>query len=94
MNVTQAPSTLLASSRDAQVWQAAKDLEASFLAEMLKSAGLGETVSAFGGGEGEAQFASFFREAQAQEMVEAGGLGLAEVFFEAIKEMEIETEQE
>jgi Rod binding domain-containing protein len=55
---------------------------------MLKSTGLGDSKSEFSGGAGEAQWASFLREAQAQNMVEAGGLGLAETFFHAMKEME------
>jgi flagellar protein FlgJ len=74
--------------KDTRIWNAAQKLEASFLAEMLKAAGLGEMKSSFAGGEGEAQFASFMREAQAQNMVEAGGIGLAQAFFESIKEME------
>lgn len=67
-------------------WEAAKKLEASFLSEMLKNAGLGETESTFGGGVGESQFSSFLRDAQAQSMVDAGGIGLAEVFYHALKE--------
>jgi hypothetical protein len=61
-------------------------LEAVFLSEMLKASGVGETPSAFGGGVGEDQFASFLRDAQAREMVRAGGLGLALHFDQAIKE--------
>ncbi|HHS93936.1 MAG TPA: chemotaxis protein chel [Rhodobacterales bacterium] len=72
--------------RDAQLKEAAKELEATFLAEMLKSAGLGETPSAFGGGAGEEQFGSFLRMEQARAMVNAGGIGLAESLFEALKE--------
>ncbi|MBN2906216.1 MAG: rod-binding protein [Rhodobacteraceae bacterium] len=75
-----------AATRDARLHEAAEKLEAQFLAEMLKSTGLGEGVGAFGGGPGEAQFASFLREAQAQEMARAGGIGLAEQLFEALKE--------
>lgn len=63
---------------------AAKELEAAFLAEMLKSAGLGETPSAFGGGIGEDQFASFLRQEQARAMVDAGGIGLAQQLFESL----------
>jgi len=70
---------------DAQLREAAQKLEATFLAEMLKSAGLGTPREAFGGGEGEEQFASFLREAQADEMAKAGGIGLAEALFEAMK---------
>lgn len=66
--------------------KAAQDLEASFLREMLKSAGLNATKAGFGGGIGEEQFASFLTEAQAQEIAQAGGIGLAETIFDALKE--------
>lgn len=65
---------------------AAQKLEATFLAEMLKSAGLGKTRETNGGGAGEDQFSSFLVQAQAEEMVAAGGIGLAEALFEALKE--------
>lgn len=55
-----------------------QQLETVFLTEMLKISGIGKTPDAFGGGVGEDQFSSFMREAQAKEMVRAGGLGLAE----------------
>jgi peptidoglycan hydrolase FlgJ len=70
---------------DARLLDAAKKLEAGFLAEMLKSAGLGATRGDFGGGAGEEHFSSFLIEAQAREMVEAGGIGLAQSLFEAMK---------
>ncbi|MDA5095106.1 rod-binding protein [Aliiroseovarius sp. KMU-50] len=66
--------------------QAAKNLEATFLAEMLKVAGVGKSRESFGGGAGEDQFSSFLVQAQAKEMVNAGGIGLAESLFEALKE--------
>lgn len=72
--------------RDAALFQAAQDLEASFLAEMLKSAGFGKPRDAYGGGVGEEQFGSFLRQEQAKEMVKQGGIGLAESLFEALKE--------
>ncbi|WP_300515738.1 rod-binding protein [Aliiroseovarius sp.] len=75
-----------APTQDDKMMQAARDLEANFLAEMLKSAGLGKTPDLFGGGSGEDQFGSFLRMAQAEQMVEAGGIGLAESLFEALKE--------
>lgn len=62
----------------------AEALEAHFLAEMLKAAGLHEQITSFGGGPGEEQFASVLRQAQAQHMVEAGGIGLAESFYRAM----------
>lgn len=71
---------------DAGLMAAARELEASFLAEMLKAAHLGDTPEAFGGGAGEDQFASFLRLEQARAMVGAGGIGLAQSLFEALKE--------
>ncbi len=71
---------------DNKLWDAAQKLEATFLSEMLKSAGFGEARDTFGGGAGEDQFSSFLLEAQAEKMVEAGGIGLAESLFEALKE--------
>jgi peptidoglycan hydrolase FlgJ len=79
-----------ARNNNASLREAAEKLEATFLAEMLKSAGLGETRSAFGGGAGEDQFSSFLVQAQAEQMVAAGGIGLAEALFEALKERQNE----
>ena len=64
----------------------AKELETNFLAEMLKSTGFGKTSESFGGGAGEDQFSSFLRLEQARAMVDAGGIGLAETFYHALKE--------
>jgi len=75
----------ISAGRDAKLMDAAQALEAGFLAEMLKSAGLGESRSEFGGGLGEEQFSSFLRQAQAEEMAQRGGIGLAEALFEAMK---------
>lgn len=66
--------------------EASEKLEATFLAEMLKSAGLGTQTHGFDGGIGEEQFASFKREALAMEMVRRGGIGLADIFEAALKE--------
>ena len=70
---------------NAKLRDAAQKMEATFLAEMLKSAGVGAPRETFGGGAGEEHFSSFLREAQAEEMVKAGGIGLAEALFEAMK---------
>ncbi|MFK7877853.1 MAG: rod-binding protein [Paracoccaceae bacterium] len=64
----------------------AQKFEASFLSEMLKSAGFGSQKSSFGGGAGEDQFSSFLVQAQAEKMAQAGGVGIAEMVFEALKE--------
>ena len=55
-----------------------QQLETVFLTEILKISGVGKLPESFGGGVGEDQFSSFLREAQAKEMVRAGGLGLAQ----------------
>lgn len=65
---------------------AAQGLEATFLAEMLKSAGLGSARESFGGGVGEEQFSSFLLQEEARAMVKAEGTGLAESIFKAMKD--------
>ena len=64
--------------------EAARALEASFLAEMLGAAGLGDTRAAFGGGAGEDAFGSLLVREQAREMTEAGGIGLARSIYESL----------
>ena len=83
-NLPVAPGKVQA--KDAALRQAAEKLEATFLAEMLKSAGLGQSRETFGGGAGEDQFGSFLVQEQAQAMVDAGGIGLAESLYNALKE--------
>lgn len=73
------------SAEVARLREAAIELEATFLAEMLKAAGLGETQGSFSGGAGEAQFTSFLRMEQAREIARSGGIGLAEQVFENLK---------
>lgn len=68
-------------ARVQKIRAAAEALEGAFLAEMLKPA---EAKSDFGGGVGEEQFASFLREAQAKQLVRAGGVGLSESLFSAL----------
>lgn len=66
--------------------KAAEALETQFLAQMLAVSGLGQTPSSFGGGTGEGQFVSYLHQAQAERMVAAGGIGLAERIFHIIAE--------
>lgn len=70
---------------DARLRDAALRLEAGFLKEMLESAGLGRAPAGLSGGAGEDQFASFLLDAQALRLAKAGGIGLAESLFEALK---------
>jgi Rod binding domain-containing protein len=72
-------------AREARLREAALQLEASFLKEMLEAGGLGRSPVAFGGGAGEDQFASFLLEAQAMRLARAGGVGLAESLFRALR---------
>lgn len=69
---------------DKKLMAVARELEASFLAEMLKSTGLGEARESFGGGAGEDQFSSFLVQEYATATVEAGGIGLAESIYESL----------
>lgn len=82
------PSQSNLSQHDQALMNAARELEASFLAEMLKSAGMGKSRESFGGGVGEDQFSSFLVREQARAMVQSGGVGLAQSLFEALKERE------
>ncbi|MEL6619147.1 MAG: rod-binding protein [Pseudomonadota bacterium] len=92
MEILPAPATPpRGSTSDTALRNAAQELEATFLAEMLKSAGLGQSRDAFGGGAGEDQFSSFLVDEQARAMVNAGGIGLAEALFNALKERKNDT---
>jgi Rod binding domain-containing protein len=79
-----APPQIAPGTDDTALRKVAQELEASFLAEMLKHAGFGENKSAFAGGAGEAQFASFLRAEHARALVERGGIGLSQSLFEAL----------
>lgn len=79
-------ATAPAAPKDKALMDAAQKLEATFLAEMLKSAGLGQSSESFGGGAGEDQFASFLVQEQAMQMVKSGGIGLSESIYETLKE--------
>jgi Rod binding domain-containing protein len=74
--------------RIARLREAAQSLEASFLAEMLKSAGFGKPLSSFGGGAGEEQFSSLLVQEQARTLAAAGGIGLSEHIFRSLLERE------
>lgn len=85
-SLTPPVTTATSKVNDSHLRQAAVELEATFIAEMLKHAGLGEAPEGFGGGAGEDQFASFLRLEQARQMAKSGGIGLAETLFDALKE--------
>ena len=74
------------SPRETPAREAAQKLEATFLAEMLKSAGVGEQENSFSGGIGEDQFASFQRQIMAEALAKNGGIGLAEQFYTSMME--------
>ena len=79
------PPTQGATPRDVALRRKAAELETAFLSEMLAHAGFGTARESFGGGAGEEQFASFLRNEQASAMVKAGGIGLTEALFRALK---------
>lgn len=74
------------SHQDARLWETAQDLEAAFLAEMLKHAEFGKPLDTFGGGAGEEQFASLLVDHQSRALSRHGGIGLAEKIFQAMVE--------
>lgn len=84
------PAVLAASAepRYAALRRAAEDLEAAFLAEMLKPMGAGATPGSFGGGAGETQFSSLLVQEEARAMAASGGIGLAETIFQAMLKRE------
>lgn len=81
--IPQVAQTPLAQTR---LKDAAIELEAAFLSEMMKSAGLGKTRQSFGGGAGEDQFSSFLVQHQARELARAGGVGLSEILLKSLME--------
>ena len=66
--------------------RAARQLESTFISQMLRAAGADRTREAFGGGAGESAFSSFLADAQAQAIETAGGFGLADDIYRSLKE--------
>lgn len=71
-------------NHEAALREVAQDLEAAFLAEMLKHAGFGEARDSFGGGVGEEQMSSLLRAEHANALAAQGGVGLAESIFQSL----------
>ncbi len=82
--LTNAAASSPDGKRRAELLQKAKDLEASFLSEMLSYAGDKASDGPFSGGVGEQQYSSFLQEAQAKAIVAHGGIGLAEKLFQSL----------
>ncbi len=72
------------SKSEAALRHLSEELEATFLAEMLKTSGIERKSGDFASGIGEDQFGSFLRQEHARSMVSAGGIGLAEQIFKAL----------
>ncbi len=86
MNIPPLQSMPPPPSTHERLQAATVELEAAFLAEMLKSAGLGKARDSFGGGAGEDQFSSFLLQHQARQMAQSGGVGLSELLFQSLME--------
>lgn len=82
------PNSREPNGREKALRRAAEELEANFLAEMLKNAGIGKPRLSLGGGIGEEQFSSLLVTEQARAMVKAGGIGLAQQLYETLKARE------
>ena len=78
-------SSVTQSAEDQKLRELSVKLEATFLAEMLKTAGFGKSRETMGGGAGEEQFGSFLIQNHAQKLAESGGVGLSEHLFNALK---------
>lgn len=63
---------------------AASEMEAGFLSEMLKHTGISENKSDFSGGIGESQFSSFLRNEYAKSIEETKKLGISENIFDSM----------
>ena len=59
-------------------------LEATFLAEMLKSAGLERQENGFSSSVGESQFTSFLTQERAEILAGNGGIGLSQHIFNSL----------
>ena len=88
MQVISATQSAAPTARNSSLKSLANDLEAQFLAEMLKAAGVGKPRDAFGGGAGEDHFSSFLTQEYAQAVVQAGGIGLSEAIYRSLSQME------
>ncbi|MCX8954831.1 rod-binding protein [Ruegeria sp. NA] len=86
MHVSAIPQVAQTPLAQTRLKDAAIELEAAFLSEMMKSAGLGKTRQSFGGGAGEDQFSSFLVQHQARELARAGGVGLSEILLKSLME--------
>lgn len=78
--------THVTTERSSPLWRKSQELETRFLTEMLRHAGFGDPPEGVAGGIGEEQFGSFLREAQAEAIVKAGGIGLAEQVFRSLSQ--------
>jgi Rod binding domain-containing protein len=73
------------SHADIRLRKAAKDLETSFLAEMLKSAKILKMPDGFSGGAGEAHFQSYLVQGLAEALSTQRRFGLAALTWPVIK---------
>jgi peptidoglycan hydrolase FlgJ len=77
-------------ARETHLRAKSQELEAAFLTEMLSHAGLGKARESFGGGVGEDQFSSFLRTEQVNAIIDRGGIGLSEHFFQSLMERSVD----
>ncbi len=88
MQVTMITSAVSNTTQNQSLRKLANDLEAQFLAEMLKASGVGKPREGFGGGAGESQFSSFLTNEYADAIVETGGIGLSEAIYRSLVQVE------
>lgn len=79
-----APLSQAGNERQEELRAVARELEATFLGEMLKNSGLGAREGDFGGGFGEEAFSGLLTQKYATAMTDAGGIGLAEWIYHSL----------
>lgn len=83
LNLTSLETSPTLDSGDDAIRQAARDFEASYIAQMLTFSGLDKALTMGGGGDMSA-FTSFYIESFAEQIADNGGFGLAEKFYDRI----------
>lgn len=68
---------------DPTLRKAAEEFEAAFIGQMLKFSGFAEALTK-GGGEDVAAFTDFYIESFAEKIVDQGGFGLADSFYDKL----------
>ncbi len=87
LTAAQRPAAQGPDLHEQKLQSAAKDFEATFIAQMLTYAGFGKSLSSEAGFGGEA-FSSLLIEQYAKQISERGGFGLSDTIYQQLKSRE------